>query len=109
MTKHVSIAVILIIAWIFSVTHLAAGKVPLLSARTAYAQDDWKKEFDAICSETQDAMTFSPEKLNDLVARCDALQTRFESLDESQRKVMLKRLKMCRDFYVYVLQSKEHK
>jgi len=109
MIKHIMLAAIVIVIAIFSVIQIVSEKVPFLSAGTAYAQDEWKKEFDALCSETQDAMLMSHEKLHDLVARCDALKPRIESLDESQRKVMLKRLKMCKDFYVYVLQSKESK
>jgi hypothetical protein len=71
-------------------------------------QEDWKREFDNICSKTQDALEFSMGELRDLIARCDALKPRIEKLDEPQRKVTLKRLQMCRDFYVYLLEAKEN-
>jgi len=71
-------------------------------------QEDWRREFDNICSKTQDAVEFSMGELKNLVARCDALKPRIEKLDEPQRRVTLKRLQMCRDFYVYLLEAKEN-
>jgi len=73
----------------------------------AYAQEDWKKEFDDICSKTQDAMAFSPGELRSLVERCNRLRPLIEKLDETRRKVYLKRLQMCRDLFSFVLESKE--
>ena len=72
-------------------------------------QEDWKREFDNICSKTQDAMEFSAGDLRNLIARCDALKPRIEKLAEPQRKVTLKRLQMCRDFYIYLLEAKENR
>jgi len=54
-------------------------------------------------------MTFSVEELRRLVDRCDALRPGIEKLEEPQRKVTLKRLQMCRDFYAFVLEMKEKK
>ena len=76
---------------------------------TAFAQEDWKKEFDDVCSKTQDAMVFTSDELRNLVDRCDKLKPQIEKLDESQRKVYLKRLQMCRDLYFFVLESREKK
>jgi hypothetical protein len=85
------------------------GKGDLLVVRSAYAQEDWKKEFDDVCSKTQDAMLLSEDELGGLVDRCDKLKPRIEELDEVQRKVYLKRLKMCRDLFEYVLKSRQKK
>lgn len=79
------------------------------SPAAAIAQDDWKKEFEDICSQTQDSMSFTPEELKGLVSRCDALRPRIEKLDESQKKIYLKRLHMCRDLYAYALEAKAGK
>jgi hypothetical protein len=76
---------------------------------TAEAQENWRKEFEEVCSKTQDAMGFSADELRSLVVRCDALKPLIERLDEPQRKVTLKRLQMCRDLYVFVLETKENK
>jgi hypothetical protein len=73
------------------------------------AQDDWRNEFDDVCSRTQDAMIFSPDELRNLIARCDKLKPLIEKLDETQRKVFLKRLQLCRDLFLFVLESKEKK
>jgi len=72
-----------------------------------YAQDSWKAEFDDICSKTDIAMTFTKEELNVLIDRCDKLKTIIETLDESQKKVYLKRLKMCRDMFKFAIESKK--
>jgi hypothetical protein len=82
---------------------------PLAASAAASAQDDWKKEFEDICSQTQDAMLFTPEELKGLVGRCDALRPRIEKLDESQKKIYLKRLLMCRDLFTYAIESKAGK
>jgi hypothetical protein len=76
---------------------------------TAFAQEDWKKEFDDVCSKTQDAMVYTSDELKNLVDRCDKLKPQIDKLDESQRKVYSKRLQMCRDLYFFVLESREKK
>jgi len=54
-------------------------------------------------------MSFTPDELKSLVGRCDALKPRIEKLEETQRKVYLKRLQMCRDLLAFVLESKTGK
>ncbi len=71
------------------------------------AQEDWRNEFDDVCSKTQDAMIFTSDELKDLAARCDRLKPILEKLDEPQRKVYLKRLRSCRDLYLFVLESRK--
>ena len=71
-------------------------------------QETWRKEFNDVCSKTQDAMTFSQEELTDLIRRCDALLPQIEKLDESRKKVYLGRLRMCRGLYAYVLDAKRN-
>lgn len=78
-------------------------------AGVAHAQEDWRKEFDDVCSKTQDAMVIPYDELKNLVARCDRLKPQIEKLDESQRKVFLKRLQLCRDLYYFMLESREKK
>ena len=75
----------------------------------AYSQEDWRKEFEEICSKTENAMTFNVEELRSLVDRCDALKSRIEKLDEPQRKIILRRLQMCRDLYAFTSEMKEKK
>jgi hypothetical protein len=75
----------------------------------AHAQEDWKNEFDDICGKTQDAMDYSSEELRHLIDRCDRIMPLIEKLDQTRRKVYLKRLQMCRDLFVFALESKEKK
>jgi hypothetical protein len=76
------------------------------AAQAEPARESWRKEFDEVCSKTQNAMALSTDALADLIRRCDALFPQIEKLDESQKKVYLGRLKMCRGLYAYVLDSK---
>jgi hypothetical protein len=78
------------------------------SAQSAPANETWRKEFDDICSKTEDAMTLPLEELVSRIDRCDALQPKIEKLDETPKKVYLKRLRTCRGLYAYVLESKQN-
>lgn len=108
MNKELRRTTILLAVVMALAAFLPSGNSPFLSTGSAHAQDDWKPEFDSICSRTQDADTLSIQELKELINRCDGLRPRIEKLEESQRKVALKRLKMCRDLFVYVLNSKEN-
>lgn len=78
------------------------------AAQAERAKETWRKEFDDVCSKTQDAMTFSQGELTDLIRRCDALLPQIEKLDESQKKVYVERLRKCRGLYAYVLDAKRN-
>ncbi len=69
---------------------------------------DWQKEFDDVCSKTQDSMTFTVDELRTLVKRCDALEPQLQKLDETRKAVYLRRLQQCRGLYAYVLESKKN-
>ncbi len=86
-----------------------AGEILTIVARAAYAQDVWKAEFESICARTQEAAGMTPDELKNLIDRCDKLIPQIEKLDETQRQVYTKRLKMCRDLYAFVLETKEKK
>lgn len=106
-------AVIFIIAVIAGLSSLLAAPVTgsklFPGEGVVYAQEDWKKEFDDLCSKTQDAMAFSEDELSSLVDRCDKLKPLIENLAEAPRKIYLKRLSMCRDLFIFALESKENK
>jgi hypothetical protein len=76
------------------------------ATQTEKRDEGWQKEFDEACSKTTDAMSLSSDELHVLVQRCDALVPRIEKLDETRRKVYLRRLGQCRGLYAYVLESK---
>jgi hypothetical protein len=93
--------------WIVLTFFLVMGTDPIYQPRSfvAHAQDDWKAEFDDICAKTADSLSLSKVELKGLIERCDKLKPRIEKLDESTAKVYLKRLQMCKDLYVFVLES----
>ncbi|MEJ2697872.1 MAG: hypothetical protein P8013_14645 [Candidatus Sulfobium sp.] len=80
-----------------------------LGAQVAYAEEGWKKEFNDICSRTQDAMSYDRDELTNIVERCDKLKPLIEKLGDTQRRLYLKRLQMCRDLFVYALELKTEK
>src|ERR1700758_4541163 len=49
---------------------------------TSAASESWQKDFDAVCSKTQDAMSFTQEELMALIQKCDTLLPQIEKLDE---------------------------
>jgi hypothetical protein len=77
-----------------------------LARAEAQPSDGWKKEFEAVCAKTQDAMALSEAELRSLLERCDKLKPAIEALGESERKVFAKRLAACRNLYAYVLASR---
>ena len=84
---------------------LGTGYPSSLWTAVAHAEDEWRAEFDDICGRTSDAMALSKDEVKGLIERCDRLKPRIEKLDESTAKVYLKRLTMCRDLFVFVLES----
>ena len=81
----------------------------LISAGSVYAQEDWKTEFESVCAKTQDPGALSDDELKKLVDRCDKLRLLIEKLEETQRKVYLKRLQMCKNLFSFILESREKK
>lgn len=81
----------------------------LASSAAVFGQDDWKAEFADICSKTDQAMTLSQEEIIVLIERCDRLKPRIEQLEETEKKVYLRRLQLCRNLFAYVLESLKNK
>lgn len=75
----------------------------------SYADEDWRVEFDYLCSKTEEAIHMTTEDLKDLVARCDKLKSVIEASDNPQKKVFLKRLDMCRNLFIYTIEVKNQK
>ena len=65
-----------------------------------------QEEFDRLCVHTQDAESLSIERLKELVAECDQLQAKIEASDDEKKKLLLFRLKKCRDFLAYIVELK---
>lgn len=76
---------------------------------SAYAAEEWREEFDYVCGKTDDTMDMKAEELKDLAARCDKLRPIIEGSESPQKKVLLKRLDMCRNLFLYMIEVKEKK
>jgi hypothetical protein len=86
---------------------ILAGCVSLfINLQTACADDAWRTDFDATCAQSNDAMALSKNELKKLIEQCDRLQKILETQDETVRKVYLKRLQLCKNLYVFVLEVK---
>ncbi len=99
----------LVIAAIAAVSVLSATVIHQ-SLRPVYASDaeeSWKRDFDDVCGRTDNAASLSVDDIKKLIGRCDELQKVIEGLDGSTKMVYLKRLKMCRDLFGYMLTVKE--
>ena len=66
-----------------------------------------KKQFEKICGQTEIASSLSPEQLRELIIVSDQLLERLSSVTDPWAKVYIFRLKKCRDFFRFMLQSKE--
>jgi hypothetical protein len=78
-------------------------------AAPASAAEDagaWRLEYDSLCSRTQETESMEEQELAQLVDRCDKLKPRIERLEETERKVFLRRLQLCCDLYRYMLDVK---
>lgn len=98
-----TIVVIVVMACLLITAEMGGGSLTTV----AWAEEAWKEKLMALCAKTDMAMNLSPQELKELIAGCERLQPVIDGLAESPRKVYGKRLKMCRDLFVYVLQSKE--
>lgn len=101
-----ALPVVLALVATAALIQFSGTSVKLSPSNEAWAEEGWKGEFDDICSKTDIAMESSREDLQNLITRCEKLKTQLEKLDEAPRKVYMKRLKMARDLYQYVLDSK---
>jgi uncharacterized membrane protein len=86
---------------------ILAGCLSLcITLQAAYGEDVWKADFDAACAQSNEAMALSVTELKTLIEKCDRLQKIIETQDETVRKVYLKRLQLCKNLYVFVLETK---
>jgi hypothetical protein len=72
----------------------------------AYGEEAWRADFDAVCAQSNEAMALPVGELKTLIEKCDRLQKVIEVQEETVRKVFLKRLQLCKNLYVFVLEAK---
>ena len=69
--------------------------------------DEIKDRFDQICGKVQVAPDLADDQLHAQIKDCDFLSKILERSGNPPAKVFLKRIKMCRDFFVYSLELRE--
>ena len=72
----------------------------------AYGEEAWRTDFDVVCAQSNEAMALPVSELKKLIEKCDRLQKVIETQEETVRKVFLKRLQLCKNLYVFVLEAK---
>lgn len=94
---------------------MGRGRVLALSAllllvltQPVRGEESWQETFEKTCSRSNDAMTMSVEELRSLVESCNALEKVIEKQEPSVRKVYLKRLQLCKNLYVYMLEYRKN-
>lgn len=85
---------------------IALTTAAILCGGIASADEEWKKEFETVCCQTDNAMSLSDQQLKEYIERCDRIKPAIEALEPSPRKVYLKRWKLCRELFQYVLDSR---
>ena len=73
----------------------------------AWPDVSFRHEFDDICSKTENSASLSIEELKILVSRCDHLQVVIEKAGEPERTIYLKKLRKCRDLFVYIMETRK--
>ncbi len=88
--------------------HLVLAGIVMMLAGGAFADDEsWRAEFNEVCDKTSEATTLSSQELKSLIDRCDRIQKSLAGENESVVKVYTKRVRMCRDLFRYVLDTRE--
>jgi len=85
---------------------LAGGLSLFITLQAAYGAEAWRTDFDAACAQSNEAMALPMPELKRLIEQCDRLQKIIEKQEETVRKVYLRRLQMCRNLYVFVLETR---
>jgi hypothetical protein len=80
----------------------------LLSPASPIRAATLQEKFDALCINTQDAESLPLEKLQALVAECDKLKEAIEQSSDPKKKVLLFRLKKCRNFLAFIVETKQN-
>lgn len=69
------------------------------------ASDEWRSEFDRICGVVEKAGELSSTELSQLITDSNTLEKRIETEGGKEKKLYLFRLKKCRNFFQFILES----
>ena len=63
--------------------------------------------FNELCGRTDIAESLSVEELTTMVAECDTLEEKITNSSHPKKKILLFRLKKCRNFLDFMVQTKQ--
>ncbi len=69
--------------------------------------DNIETTFNELCGRTETAETLPVEEIASMIARCDSLMDTVRQSTHPKKKVLLFRLKKCRNFLEYILETKK--
>ena len=84
--------------------------VLVLSPYYSQASDDYNSleaAFNELCSQTENAEALSVDVITSMIAECDLLKEKVTKSSHPKKKVLLFRLKKCRNFLDFILQTKQ--
>jgi hypothetical protein len=70
-------------------------------------ETDIKNEYSALNEKSQQTIDMAPAEVAALLKRCSALQSRINSLQGAEKKVMSRKLRQLCGLFEYVLQAKQ--
>lgn len=65
--------------------------------------------FNKLCGQTENAETLPVEEITSMIAQCDSLMDKIMQSTHPKKKVLLFRLKKCRNFLEFIIQTKQLK
>ena len=78
----------------------------VISYPLSAAAEEWVADFDKICALTNTADDLSVTELQKLITDCESLEKTISGSDSPRKKVYLFRLKKCRNFFAFLLETK---
>ena len=66
-----------------------------------------EKTFTELCNQAANAEAFTIEKLTEMVAEADTLKEKLENSSHPKKKNLLFRLKKCRNFLAFIIETKQ--
>lgn len=65
--------------------------------------------FNKLCSQSEKAASLSIEQLTQMIDECDSLSQKLQKSSHPKKKVLLFRVKKCRNFLDFIVQTKNTK
>jgi hypothetical protein len=82
----------------------------LLFSPSSHASDDHNSletAFNELCGQTEKVEALSAEEITKMIVQCDTLKEKITQSTHPGKKVLLFRLKKCRSFLEFIIQTKQ--